>query len=243
MRNGAIASLLVVALIMGVAFGAVFFPRTLTLTSTQTTTLTQTQSSSCTVTEGSSANASVAVALVCLATHPLEAMKLSNGTRLSPILLLQPGSTAHLCVSYFLPKGVYDFTVGIVTVNCTQTSNGIDCRYDVSHSFAISSLPASDNLNVSGYVSVLYTIKSLGNSTGFYISPIPNPINWWVDTPLAVGYQASRVNSSDFGGFIPVGPYGFPGRSSPLLNDNSSTVEVGLSGFNVTYAYMPLEGG
>jgi hypothetical protein len=146
-------------------------------------------------------------------------------------------------VSYFLPKGVYDFMVGIVTVNCTQIPNGIDCGYDVSHSFAISSLPASANLNVSGYVSVLYTIKSLGNSTGFYISPIPNPINWWVDTPLAVGYQASQVNSSDFGGFIPVGPYGFPARSNPLLNNDSSTVEVGLSGFNVTYAYMPLEGG
>jgi len=39
MKNGVIASLLVVALIVGIAFGTVFFPRTITLTSTQTTTL------------------------------------------------------------------------------------------------------------------------------------------------------------------------------------------------------------
>jgi hypothetical protein len=42
MRNEVIASLVVVALITGIAFGTVFFPRTLTLTSTQTTTQTTT---------------------------------------------------------------------------------------------------------------------------------------------------------------------------------------------------------
>jgi len=222
-------------------------PTSSTVTQTEieveSTTLTLTQSSTYTLTEVSSANASVAVALGCLATHPLEAMTLSNGTRLSPILLLQPGSTAHLCVSYFLPKGVYDFRLGIATISCTKIQpNGTNCAYGVSHSFAISSLPASANLNVSSYVTVLYAINSLDNSTGFYISPIPNPINWLVDTPLAVGYRVSQVNSSDFGGFIPAGPNGFPGYSTPLLNNNSSSIAVGFSGFNVTYAYMPILG-
>jgi hypothetical protein len=43
MRNGTLAALLVVALIIGIAFGAVIFPRTLNLSSTQTTTVSTVQ--------------------------------------------------------------------------------------------------------------------------------------------------------------------------------------------------------
>ena len=49
MKSGAIASLLVVALVVGLAFGTVFFPRTLTMTTTQTTTFHTLQTSTLTL--------------------------------------------------------------------------------------------------------------------------------------------------------------------------------------------------
>jgi hypothetical protein len=46
------------------------------------------------------------------------------------------------------------------------------------------------------YVSVLYSVTALGNSTGFYDQSAP--FTNCYDFPMAVGYAASQVNASDF---------------------------------------------
>lgn len=52
------------------------------------------------------------------------------------------------------------------------------------------------------YVTIVYIITALGNSTGFYSESAP-----WTGCfgmPMAVGYSASQVNASDF--FLPQPP-------------------------------------
>jgi hypothetical protein len=63
------------------------------------------------------------------------------------------------------------------------------------------------------YVSVVYTVRALANSTGFYDRSAP--YDYCIGMPMAVGYSASQVNSSDFDpivqppcALLPFGPVG-----------------------------------
>ena len=65
------------------------------------------------------------------------------------------------------------------------------------HSFVTSASPQSTTVgSATRYVDVLYTIRALSNSTGFYDESAP--YEYCEQMPLAVGYTASQVNASDF---------------------------------------------
>jgi hypothetical protein len=62
---------------------------------------------------------------------------------------------------------------------------------------AISALPSSIQPSAStNYVTVVYTVSALSNSTGFYDSSAP--FQHCSGMPMAVGYSAAQVNASDF---------------------------------------------
>jgi hypothetical protein len=130
-----------------------------------------------------------------------------------PVLLMQPGSTTYICVTYqsswqgdatkFQQSAVsandaYEFGLGIGKEHCTAGAQGsFDCTSAISHSFVIQVYPSSIQYTAAtDYVSVLYTVTALGNSTGFYDSSAP--FQYCYGMPLAVGYTSSQVNGSDF---------------------------------------------
>ena len=73
------------------------------------------------------------------------------------------------------------------------------------------------------YVTVAYTLRSLSNSTGFYDYAVPNgDCGSW---PMAIGYTASQVNSSDFTQRLTA--------SCPI--PEFRWISTSVSGMNVTY--------
>jgi hypothetical protein len=130
-----------------------------------------------------------------------------------PVLLMQPNSTALLCVTYQsvwqgnateFPQfaqsvnAPYNFSLEVSREHCETGRNSFTCTTIISHSFAIAAYPTSvQPTTATDYVTVLFVITALGNSTGFYDSAAP--FQHCSGTPLAVGYAASQVNGSDFG--------------------------------------------
>lgn len=107
---------------------------------------------------------------------------------------------------------------------CTTSGNGVACSPNVSHSFRIGVFPASVNITAyTDYVTVLYAITSLSNSTGYYSNSIP--YQYCTSMPLAVGHSASDVNGSDFGPLI----------QPPCAFRALSPVSVSVSGMGVVY--------
>lgn len=137
----------------------------------------------------------------------------------APVLLVQPNSTGYVCVVYesawhgngtlfnssstynsypLLVNGSYQFYPFIVSnYNCDNSTNDTTCTQVISHSFIVNSTPSfiKPSANMT-YVTVIYTVSALSNSTGFYDQSAP----WTgcIGMPLAVGYTSSEVNSSDF---------------------------------------------
>ncbi len=84
--------------------------------------------------------------------------------------------------------------------NYTKNGNQFSVTpYDTLDSFQTAVIPETvdlANLPVGSNFTVTYLIKPLSNSTGFYEHSVPKPVcNTY---PLAVGYDAAQVNSSDF---------------------------------------------
>jgi hypothetical protein len=84
--------------------------------------------------------------------------------------------------------------------NYTKNDNQFSVTsYDTLDSFQTAVIPETvdlANYQVGDNFTVTYVVKPLSNSTGFYDYSIPRPMcNTY---PLAVGYDASQVNSSDF---------------------------------------------
>jgi hypothetical protein len=163
-----------------------------------------------------------------------------------PVLLMRPNSTGYICVVYqtawqgnqslyqsdsmynsypFLVNGTYQFRPFLVDNYRCSTANGISsCVQTTSHSFKITVLPDSIRPSASmNYVTVIFTVNALSNSTGFYDESAP----WTacVSMPMAVGYSVSQVNASDF-----THP---PGSSCPV--QLFVPVAEYVTGMNVTY--------
>ncbi len=164
----------------------------------------------------------------------------NSSSSLVPVLLMQPSTTAYACVTYQTwwkgnpdynftgsgqPSGIHQFYPFFVTnEECTTSGNQVACSPDVSHSFRVSAFPTAVNLTIyTDYVTVLYTITSLDNSTGYYSNSVP--YQYCYSMPMAVGHSASDVNGSDFGPLLP--------HSCPFLP--LSPVSVAVSGMGVVY--------
>ncbi len=133
-----------------------------------------------------------------------------------PVLLMQPGSTAYVCVTYqsawqgnqtlynnetlnssLFTNGTYQFGLYIIKAHCVVNATEFGCDSSVSHSFTISATPGSIRpLATTSYVTVVYVVDALSNSTGFYDGSAP--FEYCYALPMAVGYPASQVNASDF---------------------------------------------
>jgi len=129
------------------------------------------------------------------------------------VLLMQPNSTALLCVTYrsgwhgdatkfsqFAQSAntPHNFSLEVSKEHCETGPRSSSCTSTISHSFAIAAYPASiQPTAATDYVNVLFVVTALSNSTGFYDRA--NPHQGCGGMPLAVGYAASQVNGSDFG--------------------------------------------
>ena len=165
----------------------------------------------------------------------------SSGSNQSttPVLLMQPNTTADACITYqtwWQGNPNYNFTGSLGRPSGTWvfypfsganercSPSPIGCGPVVSNAFRISVSPASVNYSVfTDYVTVLYTITALANSTGYYSNSVP--YQTCSSMPLAVGHPASEINASDFGPLI----YGSCGLLLPLY-----PVSVSVVGMTVT---------
>jgi hypothetical protein len=168
----------------------------------------------------------------------------SNGSSSSlvPVLLMQPNATGYICVTYQSVNGSSSNNAnplggwGISKADCSAPGA---CVYFPSYSFNInntilnSALPFVGNATVN-YVSIIYSVRALGNSTGFYDQSAP--LQHCGSMPLAVGYSASQLNASDFPGYINPGLLNCP----PI---QYVPVEVGVIGMQMTNVEFPNPSG
>ena len=166
----------------------------------------------------------------------------SNTSKALPVLLMQPGSVGYICITYqsawqgnpgaFLNmtrgapfgNGTYEFGMEIGTMPCTQSDGGTNCVGVVSYSFRIGVNPRTIvPTNATDLVDVVYTVRALANSTGFY--DFSAPFEYCYGMPMAVGYPAAQVNATDFA----------PRLMYPCPFEFFTPYSVSVSGMSVTY--------
>jgi hypothetical protein len=223
MRNGVVAALLVVVVALGAGAGYLVGASTQVARTASTTTVTTTLLQPC------------AGQVV---------WDVNSSSSLVPVLLMQPNSTAYACVTYQTWwKGnaseitnsslsqftglwrFYPFTVSNYVCTTQGQAGYVSCGPDVSNAFRTSIFPSSVQITeYTNYVTVLYTVTALSNSTGYYSNSVP--YEYCTSMPMAVGHPASEVNGSDFG---------------PLMSNFAcpfvalSPVSVSVSGIGVVY--------
>jgi hypothetical protein len=222
-------AIIVAALVIGAGIaGSAYLRAPTTVTETSTTTSVTTSTTTEVVTTGPSQGCNEGVY------NALTSLTLEN----VPVLLMEPNSTGLVCVTYrsewqgnssqynsqYFVNDTYQFGLSISEKDCGTSGGGTGCSPNVSHSFVISASPSSIRPSpTTDYVSVVYTVTALSNSTGFYDRSAP--YDYCIGMPMAVGYSASQVNASDFAPIV-VPP-------CPLLP--FVPVGVSVSGMNVEY--------
>jgi hypothetical protein len=130
---------------------------------------------------------------------------LSNGTEITqvavPAVVMSPGSTAALCVDY--TGGSYSGQA--YTSVSPWESSGSAAGENVS----VSATPGEVFLTQGESVDVEYTVTAGQGSTGFYGLGL---LQECIPVPLAVGYEAFQVNSTDFPGYFGA-RFGCPAQS------------------------------
>lgn len=155
-----------------------------------------------------------------------------------PVLLMQPNSTGYACVTYQTawkgnPAHVWNwidlstpYTFGPLEMSnevCVPQNGGTACGPDVSDSFITTVYPESVQITgYTDYVTVLYTVTALSNSTGLYSNSVP--YEYCTSMPMAVGYAASQLNASDFTRII-----------TPCAIQSIVPVTVSVTGMSVAY--------
>ena len=170
-------------------------------------------------------------------------MQVALGGVETPVLLMQPGTTGYICITYqserqgnsgqyqsgLFSNGIFPFGFSILNATCVNNANANGCRSStLSNSFAFSASPSSIRpTSTTDYIVVVYSVTALGNSTGFYDY---GTYGFCGGMPMAVGYTASQVNSPDFvPGTMPQGCF--------LLAFHDVAVSVG-PGMNVAYVAL-----
>jgi hypothetical protein len=234
-----IAAAIVIA---GVLISVSIFAALGQTTTTETTTYT-TQPTTITMTTVSGGNASAITQPCGLQVWPISSQ--GPADQHTPVLLMSPGATGLVCIIYqsawhgdqalfnsdastfsiYFVNGTYTLGPFFVATfhGCTEPG-AASCVQTIYHSFKVGAIPqAIQPSGTTDYIAVVYSITAPSNSTGFYDESAP-----WIDCatmPLAVGYQASQVNASDF-------------TSQPLNECPAqpfSPVSEYVTGMNVTY--------
>jgi hypothetical protein len=155
-----------------------------------------------------------------------------------PVLMMQTSSTAYACVTYqslysgpeagfqgALPLA-FSFSLSV----CHKIGQtGIECS--ASHALSGSAFPSQVTLTPSmSNFTVVYTVTVPAGSTGFYDST--GDTAWGY--PLAVGYQNSQLNASDFHIVLS----GHPGGEAQPIRAISVNV-IGMSWTYVEFQCSP----
>jgi len=153
-----------------------------------------------------------------------------------PVLLMQPNTTGYICVTYQSVSGSSPANAnplnGVWDVRYSKCNANVCVTNVESHSFVVgksvlnSSLPFVSNATVR-YVSVIYSLTALGNSTGFYEHSAP--LGYCNQMPLAVGRSASQLSASDFPDFY----------MSDCIMSQYAPIEVGVIGMQVANVEFP----
>jgi hypothetical protein len=159
---------------------------------------------------------------------------LGNSTEIVPVLLMQPDTTGYVCVTY---RSVSDATPGNVnplavnwTVEYWKDNFLVPSHaFEVSKSLLSSTSPFSSNTTVR-YVSMVYSVTALANSTGFYATSFP--LGYCGSMPIAVGHSDFPLKSSDF-------PNWYDFNDSDCLKAQYFSVEAGVIGLQVAYVKFP----
>jgi len=144
-----------------------------------------------------------------------------NGT--IPVLLMQPNSTATVCVTYqFLfdwasypnkdvyPEGIAHFGLGIGRNECKYYDESYyTCSYKDTPPDLFRVIAIPNQLNVtsatnSSNFTIIYKIYAAPNSKGFYDYSVPK--GYCGSYHLAVGYTGAQVKASDFSPFSFIPP-------------------------------------
>ena len=172
----------------------------------------------------------------------------ANGTWVEPVLVLNPGTSATVCVTYETAwaqnSTVYQVLASqlrslhpawascnfsLTIFNENYSAKGF-FTYSGTHSFWTVARPYEVDLAPAlGYFTVVYQVTALKNSTGFY--DYLAPTGGW-SLPLAVGHSPSRVNASDFRSLY------WP-TSGPYIPTPMSSYAVSVGGFD--YAWITCE--
>jgi len=234
MRNGVVAALLAVAIVVGAGAGYVAgYTNERTVTSVST------------VVSTSTSVISNIGAAGCSGT-PVDFQAIPVNFTHMPVLLMRPNSPAVVCVTYqdgwngnasqfsywtdAFDYGYYFFPTSTYKLTCTSTPQYSGCSSYDSHSVLAAAYPDPIQPQASvAEVTVVYSVYALPNATGFY----DRTFIYGCETPrLAVGYSAQQVNSSDFATIFE--------HSCPNLP--YVPISIAVSGMNVTYVRINTTG-
>jgi len=166
-----------------------------------------------------------------------------------PVLLMHPDSTSCVKLTYTVSGHYYEKNSTMVSWPRIETfplkiddwhyynygdGFGTTDGKDYTHSFNIMTVPGDIDLAnhpIGSNFTVTYMIKPLPNATGFYDESVPMPP--CTRYPLAVGYRADQVNSSDFSG----GMITMMNHSCIVGQEELRAVEI--SGMNYTEMKLP----
>jgi hypothetical protein len=167
----------------------------------------------------------------------------------SIVFLMQPNSTAQICVTYRVSKADLTSTVSYPIFQTSMEKLQFQCTTNscagsgTPGNFTITTSPAYITIypgNTVAKVIIVYTIQSGIYSKGFYGFQYLNalcPRN----TPFAVGYNSSQVNASDFFGFF--GSFAEAGCSNPnnIIGYEDYLSYGNITGIsNLSYVYIPV---
>ena len=143
------------------------------------------------------------------------------------VLLLQPGSTATLCVKYSgagLPNaGGVNLQLAVAVETCSKNANNVtDCSETRTSGVVVTPSPKGKHVDNRTAITVAFTIKADRNSTGRYLLSLPYSCP---ALAMAVGYEPSQLKISDFPGAQPI-PCPFQGVQIEI---------VGVSGASTTH--------
>jgi hypothetical protein len=167
----------------------------------------------------------------------------------SIVFLMQPNSTAQICVSYRVQEAqlsspvsdgpIVPFSVAILKENFQCNANSCS-SVGTPGPFEFSASPDYITIYPGNQIArfvIVYTIHSFSNSTGLYGFTYLNACEH--DIPFAVGYAPSQVNASDFVGFFTpsfgCGGPNYIGYLDYLSNGNVTGIT------NLSYTYIPAE--
>jgi hypothetical protein len=211
MRNGAVAVVLVVAILTGAGAGYLVgstTQRTITSTSISTSTLpviTQTSTIQLTITSFSTVTTTSYTPIVtagCVIPSdlylPLFAPASINSSQRGQLaIVMSPNSNAIIFVGYcpYETAGPVTLSPLVNVMSCYTTSGGGGCSATPATGVTITAIPNQTVFENQSLTIVAYQISANIDSTGYYAIGIPNSCP---SIGLAVGHPASQLNHANF---------------------------------------------